>query len=83
MTIKVGYLLPTRERVMAGVHETGRILELAKRCEAVGMDSVWLGDSLFAKPRHDPITLMSAIAARTKRVEIGTAVMLHLPLELL
>ena len=76
MTIKVGYLLPTRERVMAGVHETGPILELAERCEAVGMDSVWLGDSLLAKPRHDPITLMSAIAARTKRVEIGTAVML-------
>ena len=40
MTIKVGYLLPTRERVMAGVHETGPILELAERCEAVGMDSV-------------------------------------------
>ena len=65
MTIKVGYLLPTRERVMAGVHETGLILELAERCETVGLDSVWAGYPLLAKPQHDPITLMSAIAART------------------
>jgi len=76
MTIKVGYLLPTRERVMADVHETGPILAWAEKCEAVGLDSVWLGDSLLAKPRHEPLTLMSAIAARTARVEIGTAVLL-------
>ena len=47
------------------VHETGLILELAERCETVGLDSVWAGYPLLAKPQHDPITLMSAIAART------------------
>ncbi|MEK9724895.1 MAG: hypothetical protein VW405_15625 [Rhodospirillaceae bacterium] len=40
MTVKLGYLLPTRERVMADVHETGPILALAERCEAAGLDSV-------------------------------------------
>lgn len=76
MTVKIGYLLPTRERVMVGVHETGEILELADHAEAVGLDSVWIGDSLLAKPRHDPLTLMAAIAGRTDRVTIGTAVLL-------
>ncbi len=76
MTIKVGYLLPTRERIVAGVHETGPILELADQAEAVGLDSVWIGDSLLAKPRHDPLALIAAIAGRTRRIEMGTAVLL-------
>ena len=76
MTLKLGYLLPTRERVMVGVHDTDRILELGDVAEEVGLDSVWIGDSLIAKPRHDPITLLAAIAARTTRIALGTAVLL-------
>ena len=76
MTLKLGYLLPTRERVMVGVHDTDRILELGEVAEAVGLDSVWIGDSLIAKPRHDPITLLAAIAGRTQRIALGTAVLL-------
>ncbi len=76
MAIRLGYLLPTRERVMAGVHETREILDLAAHAEDVGLDSVWLGDSLLAKPRHDPLTLVSAIAGCTRRVGLGTAVLL-------
>ena len=57
MTIKVGYLLPTRERVMAGVHETGPILELAERCETVGLDSVW--GATHCKRSRDMIRLRS------------------------
>ena len=76
MTLKLGYLLPTRERVMVGVHDTDRIVELGDVAEAVGLDSVWIGDSLLAKPRHDPLTLLAAIAARTRRVAMGTAVLL-------
>ena len=37
---------------------------------------MWVGDSLLARPRHDPLTLLAAVAARTKKVQLGTAVFL-------
>jgi len=76
MTIEFGLLLPTREAVMSGRPETGPILTMAERGEAAGFDSVWIGDSITAKPRHEPLTLLAAVAARTKRVRLGTAVLL-------
>jgi alkanesulfonate monooxygenase SsuD/methylene tetrahydromethanopterin reductase-like flavin-dependent oxidoreductase (luciferase family) len=76
MAPRIGYLLPTRERVMEGRPETGPLLDLAARAEGLGFDSVWVGDSLLARPRHDPLTLLAAVAARTKTVELGTAVFL-------
>ncbi len=76
MAIRIGYLLPTRERVMSGQHEAAPLLALAERAESLGYDSVWVGDSLLARPRHEPFTLLAAAAARTRRVELGTAVLL-------
>jgi len=73
---KLGYLLPTRERVMEGHHETGPLLALAEKAEALGFDSIWVGDSVTARPRHDPLTLLAAVAARTRKAELGTAVLL-------
>ena len=73
---RIGYLLPTRERVMAGQPDTAVLLALAERAEALGYDSVWVGDSLLARPRHEPLTLLAAVAARTRRVTLGTAVLL-------
>jgi alkanesulfonate monooxygenase SsuD/methylene tetrahydromethanopterin reductase-like flavin-dependent oxidoreductase (luciferase family) len=76
MPTQIGYLLPTRERVMEGLPETGPLLDLAVRAESLGSDSVWVGDSLLARPRHDPLTLLTAVAARTRSVTLGTAVFL-------
>jgi probable F420-dependent oxidoreductase len=76
MTVEFGVLLPTREAVMSGRPETGPMLVMAERAEAAGFDSVWIGDSLIAKPRHEPLTLLAAVAARTRRVRLGTAVLL-------
>ena len=53
MTAQIGYLLPTREQIMEGRPETGPLLDLASRAHALGFDSVWVGDSLTARPRHD------------------------------
>jgi probable F420-dependent oxidoreductase len=76
MATRIGYLLPTRERIMAGEPAAAPLLDLAARAERLGFDSIWVGDSLFARPRHEPLTMLTAIAARLKRVEVGTAVLL-------
>jgi probable F420-dependent oxidoreductase len=76
MAPKIGYLLPTRERVMEGQPDGVALLDLAQRAEGLGFDSVWIGDSLFDKPRHEPLTMLAGIAGRTKKVTLGTAVLL-------
>ena len=74
--VHIGYLLPTRESVMEGRPEAEPLLNLAERAEKLGYDSVWVGDSLLARPRHEPITLLAGVAGRTRRVKLGTAVLL-------
>ncbi len=76
MGVEVGVLIPTREVVMSGRPETAPLLAMAERAEAAGFDSVWIGDSITARPRHEPLTLMAAVAARTRRVRLGTGVLL-------
>ncbi len=74
--MKLGYLLPTREQVMRGQHDTAPLLDAARLARNLGYDSVWVGDSLIARPRHDPLTLLAAVASSVLDVHIGTAVLL-------
>jgi probable F420-dependent oxidoreductase len=72
-----GYLLPTRELVMAkSPPDAGQAIELAETAERLGFGSVWAGDSILARPRLEALTTLAAIAARTKQVKLGTAVLL-------
>ena len=54
----------------------GQIIDLAQTAERAGLDSVWVGDSLTAKPRLEPLTTLTAVASHTERVRLGTAVLL-------
>ncbi|MSQ11934.1 MAG: LLM class flavin-dependent oxidoreductase [Dehalococcoidia bacterium] len=76
--LRVGVLLPTRAVVLRGEGSPSPdlVLTMAERVEAIGCDSVWVGDSLTAKPRLEPLATLAAVAARTKRVRLGTAVLL-------
>lgn len=76
MNPEIGYLLPTRERIMEGQPDTGPLLDLAARANALGFNSIWVGDSLTARPRHDPLTLLAGVAGRVPGMTIGTAVLL-------
>ncbi len=76
MSLELGYLLPTREMIMSGRNETAGMLVLAERAERLGMDGIWIGDSLTARPRHEPLAMLAAVAARVPRVLVGTAVLL-------
>ena len=78
-----GVLLPTRgivqtssERTELTARSQAEILSLARRAEHLGFDGVWVGDSVLAKPRLDPLTTLAAVSAATESVTLGTAVYL-------
>lgn len=76
--VKLGILLPTRGLLLRGEQPPNmdRIIALAETVEQAGLDSVWVGDSLVAKPRMEPLAVLGALAARTNRIRLGTAVLL-------
>jgi alkanesulfonate monooxygenase SsuD/methylene tetrahydromethanopterin reductase-like flavin-dependent oxidoreductase (luciferase family) len=76
----MGVLLPTRGVLVyakAGRPRVELNWQMAETAERIGYDSVWVGDSITSKPRLEPLAVMAALAARTHRVKIGTAVMLN------
>ncbi len=75
-----GVLLPTRGVLVyagGGAPRVEQTWQMAETAERAGYDSVWVGDSITSKPRMEPLTAMAAVAARTSRVKVGTAVMLN------
>jgi alkanesulfonate monooxygenase SsuD/methylene tetrahydromethanopterin reductase-like flavin-dependent oxidoreductase (luciferase family) len=74
--INFGVLLPTREAVMSSRSDPSTLMQLAERAEALEFSSVWVGDSLTARPRIDALTTLAAVGARTRRVRLGTAIFL-------
>ncbi len=78
MKAAAGLLLPSREVVLWRGGDVRYVVDAAKQAEQMGYDSVWVGDSLLARPRGEPLTLLAAIAGATARVQLSTAVLLPL-----
>ena len=79
-TVRFGLTLSNRG-IMTGASSLEDMFGLVAEAEAAAVwDSVWVGDSVLAKPRVDSVCLLSAIAARTERVRLGVACFASTPL---
>lgn len=67
----LGLILPNRA-VVLGTVKARDLLDLAVAAEAAGVfDTVWVGDSLLAKPRLEAVATLAALAGVTARVRLG------------
>jgi alkanesulfonate monooxygenase SsuD/methylene tetrahydromethanopterin reductase-like flavin-dependent oxidoreductase (luciferase family) len=67
--------------VVIGATTVAEMIEMAEWADgSAAWDSVWVGDSIFAKPRLDAIALLGALAARTQHVRLGPACFASTPL---
>jgi alkanesulfonate monooxygenase SsuD/methylene tetrahydromethanopterin reductase-like flavin-dependent oxidoreductase (luciferase family) len=73
--LEFGVNVNNREPLIAPDYDLGMLLDLSEAVEEHGFSSVWVGDSLFSKPRYEPMSLLSAISQRTKQLRLGTACM--------
>jgi len=77
--MELGLTLPNRG-VLFGATTVDEMLELAEAGEHSGVfGSIWVGDSIMAKPRLESLTLLAAIAARTRRAKLGAACLASFP----
>jgi alkanesulfonate monooxygenase SsuD/methylene tetrahydromethanopterin reductase-like flavin-dependent oxidoreductase (luciferase family) len=51
------------------------VVEFAKKCQAMGADSMWTIDRI-AYDNLEPLTLLAAAAGATQRIRLGTSVLL-------
>ncbi|MEM7253412.1 MAG: LLM class F420-dependent oxidoreductase [Pseudomonadota bacterium] len=78
-----------------GVYQMSTLVDFAVEAERLGFESGWVSDHLFhaayvaqrldERPYHEPLTLLSIIAARTERFGLGTSVLVlpwHHPVRL-
>ena len=71
MAHSFGLILANRA-VVLGALKARDLIQLTTAAEASGaFDTVWVGDSLLAKPRLESVTLLSTLAGVTGRVRLG------------
>jgi len=75
--MRLGVLLPHRGVVIQSARRPPleECWTVARMADAADMD-VWVGDSVVAKPRLEPLTTLAYVAAITTRSRLGTAILL-------
>ncbi|HYB43722.1 MAG TPA: LLM class flavin-dependent oxidoreductase [Candidatus Methylomirabilis sp.] len=70
-----GLILANRA-VVLGALSVRDLIDLATDGEASGaFDTIWVGDSLLAKPRLESVTLLATLAGVTRRMRLGVGCM--------
>ena len=78
--ISFGFTIPQRG-VFFGIATWPQMIGLAREADQIALfDSIWVGDSIMAKPRPDSISLLGALSAATSRVKLGVGCMASFPL---
>jgi alkanesulfonate monooxygenase SsuD/methylene tetrahydromethanopterin reductase-like flavin-dependent oxidoreductase (luciferase family) len=73
----IGLMLPAIANTDTNKVDPPRVLAAAKLAEQAGFDGVYVGDHLLhPRPLLEAVVTLSAVAATTSRVSIGTCVML-------
>src|SRR5215470_8642315 len=73
--LSLGFTLPQRG-VFFGIASWPEMMALAREVDRVAQfDSLWVGDSVMAKPRPEAIALLGALSAATSRVKLGVGCM--------
>jgi alkanesulfonate monooxygenase SsuD/methylene tetrahydromethanopterin reductase-like flavin-dependent oxidoreductase (luciferase family) len=79
LPIRWGVSLPNRG-VLFGLTDIDTLMTAATLAEQSGVfESVWFGDSLIHKPRLESTVMLSAVAARTRKVRLGVICMASFP----
>ena len=75
MANSLGLILANRA-VVLGAIKARDLLDISVKAEASrAFDTVWVGDSLLAKPRLESVTLLSALAGITEHVRLAVGCM--------
>ncbi|MEU8639673.1 LLM class flavin-dependent oxidoreductase [Amycolatopsis sp. NPDC048633] len=70
-----GLVVPTYQPILDAGRTAPELVDVAVEAERLGLDSVWVGDTLARAPL-DAFTVLAAFAARTSRVTLGTSALL-------
>ena len=74
-----GLTLPNRG-VLLGATTADELLNLGEAADrSRAFQSIWVGDSLLAKPRLESVVLLGALAGRTRGTRLGVACMATFP----
>ena len=89
--MKIGFSLSNNQ----GIEDVQSVIQLAAKAEELGFDSVWASEHVFNtsyvydrignRPYYEPLVILSYVAATTKRVGLGTSVLVlpyHNPVRL-
>jgi alkanesulfonate monooxygenase SsuD/methylene tetrahydromethanopterin reductase-like flavin-dependent oxidoreductase (luciferase family) len=78
--LSIGFTLPQRG-IFFGATSWPELAELSAQVDADDrFDSLWVGDSILAKPRPESLTMLGALSAITKRVKLGVGCMASFPI---